>query len=427
MTDSTPDYNTAETLRKNKQYAEAAQHFAALWEQNHSIYIGWRYAHCLRKIERVEEAEQIVRAALEKYPHDKYTKSELGWVLYDKELKPAKEESDLGRAIHFANEIMVLNPEAFAVRLVALAVMKIAKGRGKWEAVLEWASKVEGKDLSNEPRMFEGRRGMSDRETWYVGRARALLEVERYDEARSFAQQGLVEFPEELFLARTAALALARSGNVQGGADELHKLLTHKRADWYMKADLAELEYRLGNHAEAYRLMCEAVSNPQEDKYKLSCFVTLGEIAMALGKLNIAAEHVALAKAVRAANNWSIPADLVQLEKAVQGGLNAIGQTWPELPQSVEQLSRVCQQRWLEGVTAGLEFIRGTLGAINPDKPFAFIKRVDGDENVFVILKDIPRKCAYEGAWLEFTLKKSFDKKKNRESVQAANIRCAKN
>ena len=127
MTDSTPDYNTAETLRKNKQYAEAAQHFSALWEQNHSIYIGWRYAHCLRKIERVEEAEQIVRADLEKYPHDKYTKSELGWVLYDKELKPAKEESDLGRAIHFANEIMVLNPEAFAVRLVALAVMKIAK------------------------------------------------------------------------------------------------------------------------------------------------------------------------------------------------------------------------------------------------------------------------------------------------------------
>ncbi|MGB5056866.1 MAG: tetratricopeptide repeat protein [Nitrospirales bacterium] len=426
MAETESNYETAESLRKNKQFVEAIKHFAVLWEQNPSAYIGWRYAHCLRKTGRLEDAENVARLALEKYPQDKYTKSELGWVLYDKELKPAKEETDLGRAVHFANEIILLNPDLFALNLVASAVMKVAKSRSKWDIVLEWASKLEATNLSNEPRMFSGKRSMSERETWYVSRARALLELERYDEARVFAHEGIEEFPDELFLARTAALALARSGNVQDGADGLRQLLTHRRADWYVKADLAEMEYHLGNHVEAYRLMCEAVSNQQDDEYKLGYFVTLGRISVALNRFDIAAEHVELARSVRINNNWSIPADLMQLEEAVQDGLSKQGQVWPVLPKDLNKLSRICQQRWKEGANAGLEFVRGTLGAISPNRPFAFIKQDEGGEDVFVIVKHVPTKCAREGARLEFTLKNSYDKKKNRESLQAANIRCLK-
>src|SRR5690606_24797764 len=129
----------AENLRKNKQYSEASAQFQVLWEQRPSQYVGWRYAHCLRKMGLLDQALQVAQAAFDKYPDDKFTKSELGWVIYDKELKPAKDGSDLGRTIHFANKIAALNPDAFAIRLVALAVMKVAKSRKKWDVVLEWA------------------------------------------------------------------------------------------------------------------------------------------------------------------------------------------------------------------------------------------------------------------------------------------------
>ncbi len=425
MPDQTPNYNSADALRKAQKYEEALLQFEALWEQQPSVYIGWRYVYCLRKTGQMEKAEQTARVALEKYPTDKFTKKELGWILYDRELKPAREDGDLGRLVHVANEIVKLNDEPFAVRLVVLAVMKIAKAKGRWEVVLDWANKIKAQDLGTEVPEFDGKRGMSERETWYVGKARALLELNRWDEARTFAQQGLAEFPDELFLARTAAFALAGSGDVQKGALEMRQLLNHRRAGWYVRADVAELECRSGNYPEAYRLMCEAISNSQDDEFKLGYFVTLAQIGLALNKLEIAAEHVALAKAVRTQNNWSLSTELVEIENAVQSALNSNGQTWPDLPTDVAQLSKLCHRRWREGATEGMELFKGALKGLDPAKPFAFIKRDDGGEDVFVIVRDIPRRCAQEGSRLEFALKKSFDKKKNRESVQATNIRCA--
>ena len=424
MTEINTSYETAEGLRKEKQYAEAAIQFEALWAQKPSAMYGWRYGHCLRKLNRADEAEAFLKSVLEKFPEDKFAKSELGWILYDRELKPAKEESDLGKALYFANQIAILNPEPFAMNLVAQAVMKVAAAKKKWDVVLEWANKINSKELSTEARMFDGRRGMSERETYYVRRARALLELGHFSEARNYAQQGMAEFPEELFLARTAALALARSGNLNGAADELGKLLSHRRVDWYIKADLANLEYDRGNKEEAFRLMSDAVSNQQDDEYKIGCFVTLGKIALDLDKLGIAAEHVALAKAVRAANNWSIPNELVQLEQAVQKSFEDADQKMPDLSTDVKELSRICHRHWREGITAGLKLVRGTLKSIDPNKAFTFIKRDDRGEDVFVLLRDIPKKCSYEGAKVEFVPTKSFDKKKNRESTQASNVRC---
>jgi len=426
MTDLNPTYDSAENLRKEKKFAEAAEQFSILWQQKPSTMYGWRYAFCLRKLEKTEDAESILKEVLEKFPDDKFAKSEMGWILYEKELKPAREESDLGKTLHFANEILKLNSESFATRLIAQAVMKVAKGKKKWDVVLEWSNKINLSDLSIEARMFDGKRGMSERETWYVGRAKALLELGQFDDARTFAQQGIIEFPDELFLARTAALALARNGKLEEGADELRKLLNHRRADWYVKADLADVEYARGNRAEAFRIMSDAISNSQDDEYKLGCFVTLGKISLEMDKLEIAAEHVALAKAVRAANNWSISPDLSQLEQNVIRAFKDANQPFPVLPSDVKELSKLCHQRWREGASEGLEFIKGTLKPIDSTKPFAFIKRDDGKEDVFVLLRNIPRNCTKDGARLEFVLEKSFDQKKNRESTQAAKVRCSK-
>ncbi|HET7089043.1 MAG TPA: tetratricopeptide repeat protein [Anaerolineae bacterium] len=424
MAENTPGYDSAETLRKNGQYDQAVEQFSALWEQRPSPMIGWRYAFCLRKLGRLEDAERVARSALEKFPNDKWTANELIWVLYDRDLKPAKEESDLGRVLRVASEIMPLNPEGLALQRVALVVMKVAKGRGRWDVVLEWVNKLRPQDLSAEPGQFDGKRGMSDRETWYVNRARALLELGRYTEAIEQTEAAKAEFPDDIFLARTAALATARSGDVQAGATKMRSLLAHPRSDWYVKADLADLEFQLGNHAEAYRLLCEAVQNPQDDQYKLKCFVTIARAALALGQPVVAAEHITLAKAIRAQESWSLPAELVDAERETHAALEAQGQSWPDMDNDVRELSRICRKRWREGVTAGLQRSQGTIRSISENKKFTFIRRDDGEEDVFVLVRDLPRECARAGARVDFALKKSFDRKKGKESVQAIDVRC---
>ncbi len=417
-----PTYESAEALRKQSNFQMAAQAFEQLWQKSPSSSVGWRWAFCHRKMGSLSMAEQIIRDVLQKFSGDKWVVSEFGWVLYDKEIKPGLEEKDLGKVLHSANEIWQYNPTDLLLDKLVMAVSKVAAKCGKWDVVLEWTGRVQAGQLDSKAIEFEGKRGMSDRELWYIRRSRALLELGQYDEARRMAKEGLQEFNNELYLARNAALALAEYGDIAGGARELRLLLNHPRADAYLKADLGELEFRQGNLDEANRLLCEAVLKPQGDQYKLGYFLTMAEIYLSMEKPVAAAESIALAKAVRQKEDWSIPAKLNQLEQETIKKLSTQGQAWPSLPQDITSLSRLCAEHWKAESTVGLQRVTGKVGRIDPDKKHTFLQRDDGEKSVFVMLRDLPKGCS-EGIKVEFALKPSFDRKKNEESVQAVDIR----
>lgn len=151
----------------------------------------------------------------------------------------------------------------------------------------------------------------------------------------------------------------------------------------------------------------------------------MAEISLAEKKPVAAAESLALAKAVRQKEEWSIPAKLTHLEQETLEMLAAQGQTWPELPQDIKSLSRLCAEHWKAESTVGLKRVTGRVGRIVPDKKHTFLQRDDGEKPVFVLLRDLPKGCS-EGAKVDFALKPSFDRKKNEESVQAADVRIIK-
>ena len=91
----------------------------------------------------------------------------------------------------------------------------------------------------------------------------------------------------------------------------MRQWLGHRRADWYMKADLAELEWRAGISPKLIGCSCEAVlSSPQAERKQTWCFATLVRAALDLGKLDVAAAHVALVRMIRSLNGWRIPAEV---------------------------------------------------------------------------------------------------------------------
>lgn len=419
-------YKEAEALRKQGQYQAAAEAFRALWEQQPSQFVGWRYAYCLRKTSRLTEAKQIAQEALAKYPKDPYTKAELARILYEKEFKPlvSKKQGDLQRALQLAEGILSLHSDVTIVPSVVMGVIKVAKGHNDWETVLAWSERVNPKDLNQQGSEFKGKQGMSKREAWYINRARAFLELNKPIDARKTALAGLQEFPDSIFLRRTAALALAASGNLVGAEKEMKGLLSHPRADWYMKAELAEIEFQLENYTEAYRLICEAVLHRQDERYKIRHFQTLARIALKLNKHVIAAEHVALAKIIRQEQGWSIPTDLLHLEEEIRQALEAQNEPWPNLPDDSKRLTSICKERWHEGRLEGLKRYYGQVKTVHKNKRFAFIQPDNGGEDIFILLRDLPRSCAQPGMRVEFSLEPSFDQKKGRQSVRAVKVRC---
>lgn len=459
MNKRSPKFEEADRCRKNKQFAQAIPLFADLWETEPSQYVGWRYASCLRKANKparaveimrqaksqypndkftlgeltaclrasgeLEEAEKVARQALELFPGDEFISNRLIWVLYDKKLKPAKEDSDLDQILQSAEEILMLGPDELALRLTVQAVMKVGKeqNNAKWNVVLKWSDEVTAEVFETNPNEYNGKTWMSDRETYYIGRSRALLELKRYEDAHQQAECGLRDFPQSFFLKRIVALSLFGLGNTQKAAVEMRELQKHPRCDWYAKAELAEMEYSLGHHSEAFQLMCDALqSTRQGAQYKLGHLVTLANIAITLKKPVVAAAHVQLAKVVRTNRSWNIPPELLQAERDTEELLETLGQSWPNFPDDEVQLLRICEKQWREAATGDFERKEGVLLDIQSGKSYTFIRPDDGSENVFVHQRNLPRR-SYEGMRVDFALKPSFDRRKNRESFEAVDVR----
>src|SRR5262249_47961935 len=100
--DSLTAKHLAWTLQDKKQYEEAASLFAAQWQKAPDKFIARSYAFCLRKQGNFDQAEQIARRGLEIDQSNRYLVDELIWILYEKKLKPAKEDSDLGLILQAA-------------------------------------------------------------------------------------------------------------------------------------------------------------------------------------------------------------------------------------------------------------------------------------------------------------------------------------
>lgn len=150
--------------------------------------------------------------------------------------------------------------------------------------------------------------------------------------------------------------------------------------------------------------------------------VALADLALELGQPEAAALHLALVKAVRMEKGWNVLPEDLDIEQRVRQALAQPGLTWPELPQDSKGLEARCRQIWKEGQTRGLTFYAGTVKEASEQRKFTYIQPDGGGEDVFVLVRDLPRDCQTKGCRVRYALEKTFDRKKNREAWRAVHV-----
>ncbi len=424
MDEPLPRFADAEDLRKTEP-AKALPLFQRLWERTKQLHAAWGYVYCLRKQGEFDKALEISNAALVIDSNNQYIRTEIAWVLYEKKIKPAKEDGDIQAILSAASEINKLTSDQWVRRKVAIKVIQVAKKNNKWGMLLEWANPFKPEDFDKDHFRQSDRRFMSDRQIFINAKARALYETKKFIAARELAQLGLTEFPDDIFIARIAALALAEQGDVDTAAQELRRLARRPNADWYFESELAQLEMKLGHAEDAYRLASEAILRTREEKQRVRLLLLLANAALARGELQIAADHIALCKAIRIENNWKIPPQLVQLENRIKEGAKACGED-VEVSNGIRELQKICRAHWQQAAKVSRQRKVGRIGRVDPARPYTFIYPDDRSPQVYARMKNVPKALAFDGARVEFALKPSFDPVKNVESVEAIDIRPSK-
>jgi tetratricopeptide (TPR) repeat protein len=118
----------ADELRKQGKYLEAIPLYQEQIKASSSSYPTRWLIYCLRKSGNLENAYKNGLEALKKFPEDQYLRSEMGWVIYDREIKPGRDAGDIGQVVNAATRALELDPNnTFLVDRVCLVVMKTGK------------------------------------------------------------------------------------------------------------------------------------------------------------------------------------------------------------------------------------------------------------------------------------------------------------
>jgi len=421
----------ANVLRKTGDFSGALTLYRSLWEETGDEYDGSGLLHCLRKLELFDDAIVLARALIEKYPDFDWCRREVIWTLISGTLYKFGDSEPLGKVVQTAQEIMDLNPDGLAKKMVVFKVLKSAKSANHWEIVNEWVVNIDPTSISSEPMTDStGREGWSDQSLWYNYRINGLIQKGDPKEAIVLVDDILEHFPKQRkFFLRLKALANHYLGDLPESEKIYQELCDRYKPDWWILHEYANVVRETGRRENALKLMYRAASANRKLESMVSLFVDIGMLCKEMELYREARDHLLLCVYVREEEGWSIAESITNTISDLN---KIIGDN--DKPPSLKEALSFCRTEWvkLSDKDNDLKKLshkkrkvkKGMVGKVSlglRDLPFCFINSKDG-QSFFCSKTDLPPDVR-EGGELVFDAIPSFDKKKNQESWKASNIR----
>ena len=414
------------------QYEETLPLCKELWESfpvSHELWDAHQYANCLRKLNRLDEAEVVCESVYFDFkdadlnPEQSrpflYIKNLFAWIINDKYIKTIR-HLNYPYATTVLDKLVLLyeliqqngsNVPSFSFcALTTLNQLVKMDTSIDYEKFLYVLNRLDPALLSSEAYQYTDpsgkmRESASQRENFYKIKSDALLKTKRYEECILCCNEAMetieqLHYSNNIWFERKIAIALGALGNIDEAIKKLEKLIVISDK-WFLLYEIGKLYLQLNQPLCALEYMLRAVCTKDPEKMKVSLIESLGDLLNEIDEKSFAQDNFLFARQIRLSNDWTVQDKLNQkivVEREVN--FKEIRNSW------IHRLYQLVGSK--QGKVHKL-FSNKTGGFIQADKPYYFqFKNFFGKSDLLNV-----------GDTVIFIVTASYDRKRQIETEEA--------
>ncbi len=417
----------AKAYRKNMEYHKAAEIYKNIIKdceiENLDKWLGWEYADTLKRIGYLDDAIEVCKCIYKKDENFKFIKDLLAWCLYEKYFKNNNSINitELENIATFITKIVDGDNDKTPYNKVVLRMINKFKKPFVYDKIIQWLEKVDLSYLSSEPYRVSTKENRevelaSNLEEWYYLYCKALYYKKDYKKCLIYKEKAFKDINKfhnsyDIWLNRLEYLCYKNLGELNKAIEGIEVLL-NKRELWVCYYDLADVYMLLNENNKAILYLSKALLSNGEDKSKIKAYELMGRVLKNIGRYKEAEMHLLYGKEIRVKENWKIPdnlkEDLKEIDKSYKDKIISLNLK--------DDLIDIWRKELLNDNRQYGEII-----TVGPNNRYGFIK---GENENYYFRKNsiIDRRFIKQGMKVSYKLKKGFDVKKNKESVEAIEI-----
>ena len=348
---------------------------------------------------------------------NKWDKIFYSWTIYQLNIKNSQDETQLFESADLITELIpqadLNNSPVCAYTLSVFKVLNYLKDREDWEYMLYWLDKLNPVLLDEKQGKSEDRLFPSNREKYFNLSSKALLECRDYEECIEISKKALDSLTNftnnsDVWYNWRIAKSLKQLNQNEEALIYLKEVSKVKR-DWFVSKEIAENYYILGDCESAKEYITNAVLTNDPSKIKVNLYYLAYKI-LKDDDSDLALKHAELFTALKLQSDAQLPDDIEDL-LIDEENLN------------VNDLEDEIKRYWSDFKYKDQELQSGTITKVFDHKKSGFITSLNDESFYFNAFefKD-SKQLMNVGQLVTFYTQKSFDKSKNRQSVNAVNI-----
>lgn len=387
-----------------------------------------------RRENRHREAMDSVERALAIRPDEPSIRDVGAMLFYDLEVKPLPIDADLATCERLFQRSQQFRPPPsvtagnfgiYSYRLVALKLSKLVV-QEKPRLAIQILETLAVNELSSERRKMEQARGprtilLSDRDTYFLRLTKAYELTQRWTDLLELEQAAigaLADSEHQHWVLMRLVKAALEVANVETAMRLCgHSSVKEDNPHW--RALLARVMEAQGDSSSAIELLRAVIGAQKDLSFQVKNLALLADLMIAVDRV-IADSLTKLEFEIRSGNGWSIRDDLRQRLSQVKTPDTEI---WPE--KRLREWLRASSKTTVKSREKKGDGVRhfGRVKNHSGNGFSGFISKEGGGDIYFALRPGAQGSLPKVGTRVSFFIEPSFDKKKNRESERAVDVK----